>query len=722
MNATHDLRFWHKKEVRTCMQSEASECGLACLAMIASYHGHSTDLISLRQRFSLGIRGVTLKNMVDLANAMNFASRPVKVELDDIPHLKLPCILHWNFNHFVVLEKVRCHANGKLRSATIHDPASGKTTVWREELSSCFTGIALELLPTENFKRIEERARLHLGTLLNGIRGLKSAFFQILGLALCLEVFALATPLFMQLIVDGAVQTSDKNLLSVICLGFCLLVLLQVAIAAFRSWVVLYISTNLKLQLISNTFSHLLKLPLQFFEKRHIGDVASRFNSVHTIQEALSTKTIESILDGLLATTALAVIFYYSAQLASVVVLSASMYLLSRIFFYSYNHRSSEEKLTFHAREQSYFIESMYALKAIKLFNGEGARHAKWLNLFSETTSRSIRIQKLALSFTTLTGLLSGLENIIVIWLGALLVINQHFTLGMLYAFLAYKTIFSTRTFSLIDKLMELRMLSLQAERLSDILLTEPEEYGHGTEGSSLYQAIAKPPTIELRDVSFRYSDVDPWVLKNISFTVESGESVVLVGVSGCGKTTLLKILTGLLTPSSGEMLINGIPLVKYGVKNYRALFAAVMQDDDLLSGSIADNISFFDADSDMKKIYTCAEQASIANEISDMPMRYQTLIGDMGSSLSGGQRQRILLARALYKEPLILFLDEATSHLDIGNEQNVNQTLQRHGITKIAAAHRQETIAMASRKIELENGTVIRNIRQENDVHSEFA
>lgn len=278
----------------------------------------------------------------------------------------------------------------------------------------------------------------------------------------------------------------------------------------------------------------------------------------------------------------------------------------------------------------------------------------------------------------------------------------------MLLAFIAYKTTFSGRVGSLINKFVELKMLRLQGERLADIVLAEPEQNAV----TEYAERELTDLTSEARNVSFRYADAEPWVLRNLDLAVPPGESLAIAGPSGCGKTTLLKLLLGMVPPTEGEIRVGGIRIDQLGVKQYRKLIGAVLQEDQLLAGSIAENIAFFDLHPSQPRIELCAEIAAIHAEIMAMPMGYATLIGDMGTAISGGQKQRILLARALYKQPKLLFLDEATSHLDVARETIVNAAVRDLRLTRIIVAHRPQTIASAERVITLEGGKVAQDLR----------
>ena len=688
------------------LQTEAAECTLACLAMVAAAHGYRTDLPTLRQRFSLSLKGATMADLVRMAGELKFNPRALRAEPEQLSQLALPCVLHWDLNHFVVLTEVR----GNL--ATLHDPARGVRRMKLAELSRHFTGIALELTPAAEFTAKTERQTVTLKQLLGPVRGLKRSLVQIFLVAAGLEAFVLLSPFFLQWVVDGVLVSADRDLLLTLVLGFGLLVLLQVGAAAIRSWSVLHLSATLNLQWLGNVFAHLMRLPMAWFEKRHTGDVWSRFATVQQIQKTLTTHFIEAVLDGLLVVVTLAMMLVYSVALAAVVLAAVAAYGALRWAFFRPLREATEEALVHEARQSSHFLESLRGVQSIKLFNRQADRQARFMNRVVDTMNSDLATRKLELMFSVLHRLLFGVERIAVVWLGALLVMDQQLSVGMLFAFIAFKEQFAQRVSALIDKGVELRMLRLQGERLADIVLAAPEDEGLPRLGGELISEAARPPLIEVRGVSFRYADGEPEVLRGVNFTIEPGESVAIVGPSGCGKTTLLKLMLGIHAPDSGELRIGGLPLAQLGLARWRSMVGTVMQDDALLAGSVAENICFFDDVPDAGWITECARMAAVHDEIEAMPMGYHTLVGDMGGSLSGGQKQRLLLARALYKRPRILLLDEATSALDIERERIVNHNVRQLQLTRVIVAHRPETIATASRVIVLGEGRVTQDLR----------
>lgn len=497
MRLFESLNFGFGNALPVVLQTEAAECGIACLAMVASYHGYITDLPSMRQRFAVSLKGLNLAQLIQVAGRLSLSCRPLRVELQMLRELQMPAILHWNLNHYVVLKSVR---NGKV---TIHDPALGVQVLTLEQASKHFTGVVLELEPTLNFKQCDERQTLRLRTLMGNIRGLKRSLFQVAVLALALEIFTLAGPFLMQWIVDDALVSADKDLVTVVALGMLLLGILRAAVGLIRSWVLLYMSASLNVQWLANVLDHLLKLPMPFFEKRHIGDVISRFGGISAIQQTLTTGFVSSLIDGLMVVTTMAMMFIYSPPLAMIAVAAMGLYCTLRLVRYGALRLSSEGLIVRTARQQSYFMEIIRGIQAIKLFNRQADRRTRFLKMAVESTNSSIEVQRLNITFQAVNSVLVAGEGVWILWLGSQLVLDRTFTIGMLLAFIAYKDQFTTRASGLVDKLMEIRMLRLQAERLADIVLTQPEP--EGDRGYLSTEPV--PATLELRNVRFRYGE-----------------------------------------------------------------------------------------------------------------------------------------------------------------------------------------------------------------------
>lgn len=689
------------KKTPVILQTESSECGLACLAMIASYYGYDSDLLTLRQKYPISQKGVTLTTLVKIANKLHLTTRPLKLDLDELNKLRLPCILHWELNHFVVLKSV---SPSKI---TIIDPAFGEKQLTFNQASLHFTGIALELWPDSDFEEKKDKTNIRIFKLFGEIRGLWRSLGQILILALVLEVFSLVSPFFMQWVIDHAIVSADLNLLTTLAIGFGMLMTLSSLITLLQSWVVMHMATTLNVQWKANIFHHLLNLPTDFFQKRHLGDIISRFGSIDAIQRTLTTSFITTILDGLMTIFTLILMFFYSAKLAWITVFTILIYGVIRWAWYAPLRQATEDQIVHAAKQNTHFMETMRGIKTIKQFEKQEHRQATWLALFVDQINAGLTTQKLTLMFGFLNTLLFGLQNIIIVWLGASLVIEGSFTVGLLTAFLAYKNQFGNRVSSLIDKYVEVKMLNLHGERLADIVLTEQEKTNNHLFTPEL-AGEQLSTEIEVHSLKFRYSEDESWVINNITFNIPIGQSIAIVGSTGCGKTTLMNLLLGNLKPEYGDVKVGGQKIKNLGQNQLRHLIGSVAQDDVLFAGSIQENISFFDHNIKQEWVEECAKMTSIHHEIMAMPMGYQTLVGDMGSILSGGQKQRIFLARALYRKPKILFLDEATSHLDIIKEKEINDMIKSLNITRIIIAHRPETIASVDRIITMSNGHII--------------
>ena len=703
MSTDLQLGFFGRPRVRLVRQTEVAECGLASLAMVANFHGLDIDLGTLRRRFQPSLRGASLKALIAIADQIGLTPRAVKLPLEEIGNLHVPAVLHWDMNHFVVLERVK---GGR---ALIHNPDGSSRWYAFAHLSKHFTGVAMELRPAEDFERGDQRQRLRLSQLWRRMTGLKRALAQTLVLSLVMQAFVLASPYYMQVAVDTALPALDSDLLVVLALGFGLFTLINAGAGLLRSFVLLSAGTSLSFGVASNIARRLFRLPVSWFEKRHVGDVLSRFQSIRPIQEALTQGAVAALLDGVLAVLILAVMFFYSATLTLIALAAFALYAAVRFVSFSFQREAQEATIVAAAKEQSTMIESVRGIVTLRLFNREAQRHALWQTKLTDSVNSAVGLARIGIWQQIGNTLIFGIETILVVWLAIGFVIDGGFSVGMVFAYIAYKTQFLQRGASLIDQAIAFKMLGLHLERLSDIALAEQD--------ASFTQNVPVKTRlegrIELKGVTFRYAPTDPLVLNGVDMVVDPGEHVAITGPSGGGKSTLVKVLLGLVEPESGEVLVDGIPLARFGHKHYHDQVAAVLQDDCLFAGSLADNIALFDEAPDMERIMICAAAAAIHDDIVRMPMSYETLVGDMGSSLSGGQKQRVLLARALYRGPRVLVMDEGTAHLDAATEQAVNAAIASLGITRIIIAHRSETISAADRILVAAGGTLFEAQRQ---------
>ncbi|EPF6763839.1 peptidase domain-containing ABC transporter, partial [Acinetobacter baumannii] len=608
------------------------------------------------------------------------------------------CIIHINMDHFVVLVSV----NKKIE---VIDPSLGKRFYSIDEFSDIFTGIALEIWPNSKFEENEKKEIFNFFHLLHDLKSLLSSFSYILILAVVLEILGLVSPLYMQFVLDNVIPEGDRQLLLTLTIAFFMLMIFNIIITTTQTLIGMFVSSTLNVQWKSNVLNHLVNIPNEYFFKRHLGDIISRFNSIDPIQSTLTSTFIITLLNACLAIFTLCLMFYFSAQLALITLIAMVLYLLLKIITYLPLRSLAEKGIILGASQNSYLMETIRGIRAIKQYNKQDERSNNWLSLFVNQTNNSLSSQKLSVIISIINKFIFGVENLLIIWFGANLVIDKTFTIGFLTAFIAYKTQFSIRFSSLIDSYFQIKMLSLHGERLSDIVLTDQEDVTAFELTPNVKQEIKGQ--IKAENISFKYGDFEAEIIQGLNLTIEAGQSIALTGPSGCGKTTFLNLLNASLKPTSGEIFLDNIPFSQLGTKNLRSLIACVDQNDTLFAGNIIENISFFDSNVKLEWVERCAEMAGIHNEIIKMPMGYWSLVGDMGSSLSGGQKQRILIARALYQKPKILFMDEATSHLDIRKEKEINQMISDLKITRVIIAHRKETIMSADRVISLKEGKI---------------
>ncbi len=697
------LRLWRSTPV--VLQSEASECGLACLVMLLAYHGTSTDLATLRGRHGPAPQGMTLVDLARVASAEQLITRPVRVEMDDLAHLRMPCILHWDLGHFVVLRAVR---GGRVH---ITDPAFGERTLGQAEVSQHFSGVAVEVWPNSEFVPRDEAQSISLRRLVGRVSGVWATVWRVMAVSLALEVLALISPLFMQWVVDHVIVSRDLDLLTILGLGFVLLLLFQQLLSVVRAWLLLRVSTQLRAQWRSNVLHHLLSLPLDYFARRHLGDLMSRFGSVGKIQDVLTATFAEAALDGVMVLLALVLMTLYSPLLTAIAVLAVGLYVMVRLIWYAPLRAATAERIVRSANESSHLLETIRGVRTIRLFARHFERLSAWQTLMVADVNASLRIQKLEIMYRAVRRTLSGAFALALLWVGAHEVVAGALSVGALLAFLAFRGQFDSRFTELVNKLFDLRMVGLDARRLADIVLTPIEAPSHSA--LQVNNPGAGAVAIDIEALSFRYAEGAQDVLSGFDLRIRAGESVAITGPSGCGKSTLVSLLLGVYPPQHGAIRINGTPMAQWGVQSWREIVGTVLQDDVLFTGTIADNIAFFDPQMSMAQVTECARMAAVHDDIMRLPMTYQSLIGDMGSTLSGGQKQRVLLARALYRKPKVLLLDEATSHLDLDREAEVGRSIAAMPVTRIMIAHRPHTLITVDRVIEMADGRVVRDETQ---------
>ena len=677
------------------LQSERAECGLACLAMIASYHSRRTDLNSMRRHFPISSRGATLGDLQAIARQLSLQTRALRLEVDDLTNLQTPAILHWNMNHFVVLKSVS-------RSALwIHDPATGLRRYTRQESGRHFTGVALECLPLATFTRREEVRRSRLSDLFVRGAGFSSAVVQLLVLSVLLQVASIGSAFYLQLVMDEGIAKADREFLQVLAIGFGMLDFASVGVRWVRGMLQINFSNQLGFQMAGNVFHHLLRLPADFFARRHTGDLVSRFGALREIRQVFAEELLTAVLDGIFALAALLAMFYFHAVLASVVLLFVILEAALRLGVTPLLRRLSEQRIVAEAQTSTGLMESMRAIEIIKFYCCELARIASWRNHHAEQVNAQVQVSRVLVRVETAYGLLNGIEHVLVIYLAALAVMEGSITVGFLTAFIALKGHFSTSIRAFIDKLVQMRLLRLQLERVSDITCAEPEFADFLL---PQVRSLTKG-CLQVRDLAYSYPGAPAPVFAQLSLDILPGEILAITGASGSGKSTLVRILAGLLRPDEGQVLADGQSLTGANARRFRDVCSGVLQGEQLLSGTLLENITLFAETVDYPRMQRACRMARIDAFIASLPMGFNSLVGDMGAIMSAGQGQRVLLARAFYKQPRILFLDEATANLDPVVEGEILQEIKALGVTTVMVTHRAAPLNVATRVVHLEGG-----------------
>ena len=684
-----DSAIGRPRRLRHVAQHQQSECGLACLTMIADFHGLRMDLTATRARTGGAGRGHTLKALMEAAEELGLSGRPLKLEIEELAKLKLPCILHWDLDHYVVLEKLR------KQRALILDPG-GERRWWRTaKLDAHFTGVALELAPKMNFQAADLRGALPLKSIARSFDRLARTLAGLTMIALAMQILSLAPPILSQILIDEVTTSQDAELLRSMLIAMALLAAIAIPLRLLQGWIGIWLSTSISLQTSRNLTRKLFSLPARFFRERHVGDVVSRMQSLSPIIEFATGSVVTGIINLLkVSLTGLAMLIYSPVLM---LISLAGLALRSGVVWsvLPTQRRLTRDGLVAGAKQSSAMLESLRGSETVKALGGESERLTVWQTHLVDKLNLDVRSARIGMYSGAGLSALGEIEQIAFLGVGVLALFNGQITLGALFAFMTLRGRFSAALTALIALFQQAYMLRLHAERLGDIVEheTEPE---HGLPVRRLDGAF------EAQGLGFAYSSNERHVLRGFSCRIEPGQLVVLTGPSGSGKSTFLKLLAGMETPAEGRLLADGTEVTSLQRRDYRRQLGLVLQGDVLFRGSIAENISFFDPAPDAELIEEVARLAAVDAEIRQFPMGMASQIGDMGSNLSGGQAQRILLARALYRRPRALILDEATSHLDPATEERVVQMLKRLDITIICAAHRPAILRYADQVLDL--------------------
>jgi len=681
-----------KRSLPVIRQTTATECGLVCVEMIAAHFGASKSIASLRRSHEVSLKGATLASIVRCCKELDLSTRAVQCDVRELNKLRLPCILHWRFNHFVVLKSVSAAA------IVIHDPARGVVTESMQTAGDAFTGVALEVTSARRFGRSKRPRRLRLADLVSRDESIGSKFLAGLLLALICEVLLLATPFYLQVIIDQVLASGDHFLLNALAATFFVLLLIHILANVMRQLTFFYLGHVTVFDMTSRVLHRLLRLPVRFFRTRELGDIQHRIQSLGRIQTFVVQSAPALILDLLFVTLIIMLMVIYEAKLTLLMVVTLSLWCLWRMVIFSHSLSLSNDIAQAESSVQTHFLETLRGVQSIKAANGESQRESDWRNLFATATNTRIRASNLQVVDSAVRQLLFQGARIVTIYLLAGRGLDGQMSIGMISAYVAYLGMFTTRSCGIVDRILEYKLLEVPLNRLADIVFSEDESAKCAASNQSVGD-------IDFRNVSFAYSRDDPPILRDCSARIQASRMTAIAGPSGAGKSTLLQLITGNERVTRGELLLGDRPSHRWRAEDLRSQVAAVFQDDILLKGSVAENIASFAAVIDMPRIREAAEMAHVAKEIESLPMGYLSRIGDLGSALSCGQVQRVLLARALYRQPKVLLLDEATSGLNFELEKNVIASLTELAATIVVVTHSDFMMQAADRVLWLIDG-----------------
>ena len=683
--------LFSRNRVPVVLQHERTECGLACLAMVAAHFGKSISLERLRQGAQLSGHGATFQELVKIADSLQLISRPVRLSLRETPNLKLPAVLHWRMNHFVLLTAV-----GR-SDWTIHDPAIGKRTIQFAEMDESFTGVALEFTKTNDFSPGAYSSDFGILRIAGSFQNL----FRFLGLMLCLlfvsQLLALVPAIATQILIDEVVMGQDRMWLFRGLAGLALIMTATLLLDALRSWISLYVGTRLTTDSTISILNHLLRLPVEFVKRRHLGDLMSKLDSLTPIREAIATHSVNAFVQFVVLVTTLVIMTLYSPWLTLVSALGLALTLGVTVALLPVSRRLGRQLFIHHrALQSSSLVETLRGYETVRSLGLSAIRRQHWQSHFLSATQVNIKQGKIAIGRGTGLGAISMGEQLMFLVVAISGILDKEITLGVVFAFMGLRSRLAGAAIALADLIQTFSLLRVHTDRLFDIVQAAPvPESPSGAIRSNV------EGDFRANGLSFSYGD-NQVVIRDFSCSIKAGANAVIVGLSGCGKTTLLRILAGHLEPNDGCVAIDGFERSLWDRHSMTAQSAFVLQNDQMFQGTITENISAFSMAPDMARVRTAAIQAECWLDIQNLPLRTETLIGDSGAGLSGGQIQRLTLVRALYRRPRILFLDEATSHLDVTTERKVLGNIAALNITIISVAHRPDAIALADQVIDL--------------------
>ena len=713
----------HKKERFFQKQHDAMDCGPSCLAMIAKHYGLQPNIEKIRRSCALNKEGVSLLGISKAAESIGFKTIGGRLTFNtlakEVPH---PCIVHWNQNHFVVVYKVKKHSKGKY-IVYVADPAKGLVTYTKEEFCEHWIstktndeekGIALLLEPTELFCTQKETERLpsqrRLKFLWSYLKKYKRFFTQIILGLLIGSLLQLVFPFLTQAIVDTGIGGKDLGFVWLVLLAQMMLLFSRTAIDFIRSKILLHISTRINISLISDFFIKLMKLPMKFFDTKLMGDLLQRIEDHHRVEQFLTSSSLSLLFSFFTFLIFGIVLASYNLYIFGVFLLGTALYASWIIIFLKKRRQLDYKYFEQVGKNRNVTYQLIEGMQEIKLQGCEQRKRWEWEDVQADLFK--VNLQSLNLQQVQQAGsiTINEVKNILITVLAATAVIQGNMSLGMMLAVQYIIGQLNTPVEQLIQFIYSWQDVSISLDRMNEIH-TETNEENMGRMRNDYTGETREGYTLSIKDLSFKYDIYSPKeILSNINLYIPNGKVTAIVGASGSGKTTLIKLLLGFYEPLIGSIKIGGANLNEYNLGWWRNQCGAVMQEGYLFSDTIARNIAISDDEPDIERIRYAARVANIADYIEALPLAYNTMIGQDGQGISQGQRQRILIARVVYKNPMFVFLDEATNALDANNERAITENLSEfyQGKTVVVVAHRLSTVRNADQIVVLEEGKIV--------------
>lgn len=693
----------HVAKVPMIMQMEATECGAACLSMIFAYHGKWIPLERIREDCGVSRDGSVAQNILVAARSYGMESKGYKIEIEGIKRIPYPCIIHWNFCHYVVLCGFRRNGN-----AVLNDPARGIVEVTAEEFDRSYTGIVLLFNPTEAFEKSGSPHSV-IKFLRSRLTGTLSPFLFVMLTGLVVTFIYLVNPVFSRVFIDQILPGKTSEWLYPMLGIMSGIVLIYTIVSLLNAIYLIRIQGKMAITANADFFWHVIRLPVSFFSQRYAGDLLNRQLS----NESISKTAIERLAPACIS--ALMLLFFFPIMVCAnwgLALISLTGVLVNVLMFRWISLKRLNllrAQMRDQGRLESLTTSGIEMIETLKTSGAEDGYFARWAGLYANLNNLEVKMVRLNSYFGSIPILIHSLTNGIILMIGVWLIIQNHFTIGSLLAFQGFVASFSVPVLSLSTLGQQMQEMRGALERIEDVMQFEPDiKYNTPTQEAQQEPRKKLDGEVEIRSLTFGYNRLGKAIIKNFSLTVMPGQRIAIVGESGCGKSTVAKLVSGLYQPWSGEILFDGRPLHSIPHEIVNGSLGVVDQDTTIFESSIADNIRMWDRSIEDFEVILAAKDAQLHEEIMMRDGGYNSQLSEGGKNFSGGQRQRLEIARALAQDPVILILDEATSALDSITEKRIVESIHDRGITCIIVAHKLSTIRDCDLIVVMQNGEIV--------------